>query len=238
MRPAIICHMISSLDGRIRVDRWTPPSDGTALKTVINPYYEISRHYDAQAKMLGRNTVRIDLIPEIFDHAGHPPTSKPETHKGVRETDRVCIVLDPEGKTYFRKNEIGGENVISVLGEGVSDHYLEHLRGLGVSYIFAGKNGEDLTQAFATLKNEFGIEKIIHHGGGTTNGVLLKAGMIDELSLLIYPGVDGLVGMPSLFDCFGNEDELPAAGQSLGLIGVKQLDHDVIWLRYRFHQKP
>ena len=50
------------------------------------------------------------------------------------------------------------------------------------------------------LRAEFGIETLSLQGGGIINGAFLKAGLLDELSLLIYPGIDGLSGVPSVFE--------------------------------------
>lgn len=36
MRPSIICHMISSIDGRIVPDRWTAPANGLERDTLVN----------------------------------------------------------------------------------------------------------------------------------------------------------------------------------------------------------
>lgn len=235
MLPYIICHMVCSIDGRIRVNRWSPTYYGVEIKTVISPYAALSREYNAQARMLGQNTVHLDFAREVFEHSNSPAVAEPGTFKGVIDSDRACIILDASGKTQYRENRIGGENVIAVLGEGVSEKYLDHLRSLGISYVFAGADGMDLKRALAFLKNDFGIEKIVHHGGGASNGLLFRAGLLDELSVVIYAGVDGLVGMPTILDCFGKEKDVPVTGQTFELLGVRQLDNGSVWLRYKIH---
>ena len=37
-------------------------------------------------------------------------------------------------------------------------------------------------------------------GGGHLNGSLLKAGLVDELSLLHYPVIDGAASSPTIFE--------------------------------------
>lgn len=115
------------------------------------------------------------------------------------------------------------------------DDYLLHLQKAGISYIFAGKDGFDLPHALEILGNEFGIKAISLQGGGIINGAFLKAGLIDEISIAIYPGIDGLSGVPSIFESVGVPDDLPAHGQSLELKSVKQLADGVVWLRYVIH---
>ncbi len=69
------------------------------------------------------------------------------------------------------------------------------------------------------------------------NVAFLKAGLIDEISIAIYPGIDGLSGIPSIFECVGTPNDLPAKGQSLELQSVKQLAENVVWLIYTVHHK-
>ncbi len=95
----------------------------------------------------------------------------------------------------------------------------------------------DLTAAKASsrgkiLSETFGIKTLLLEGGGKINGSFLKAGLIDEISVLIYPGVDGLAGVASIFEYVGKPDEKPAEGQSLRHIGTETLDGGMVWLRY------
>lgn len=104
-------------------------------------------------------------------------------------------------------------------------------------FIFAGEDGLDLPHALDILGSEFGIKAVSLQGGGIINGAFLKAGLIDEISILIYPGIDGLSGIPSIFESVGAPDNLPAQGQSLELKSVRQLGEGVVWLRYSVHHK-
>ncbi|MEW5925952.1 MAG: deaminase, partial [Gemmatimonadota bacterium] len=58
---------------------------------------------------------------------------------------------------------------------------------------------------------------------------MLRAGLIDEVSLLLAPVADGRVGMPSLFDA----DSDGATPRRLALDGVERRADDVLWHRYR-----
>ena len=81
----------------------------------------------------------------------------------------------------------------------------------------------------------FGIRSISLQGGGIINGAFLAAGLIDELSLVIYPGIDGLSGVPSIFEYLGKPGMKPAASQTLELKSAGRLEKGVVWLRYTFH---
>lgn len=239
MRPTIICHMMSTVDGRIIDSRWLSPYSPHGLldiDTFTEPYFTFSRNMDADAEMIGRKTAQMHHAPESFAYEGKPPAQNTTTFIGKRDTKRLRIVIDPKGKILYSQPSMCDENILTILGESVSEEYLAHLRGLGISYLFAGPDGKDLHRALDILGDTFGLKKILLQGGAIINGTFLQAGLIDELSLLIYPGVDGLAGVSAVFECEGRADELPAQGQALELLGMERLEHGIAWLRYKFHK--
>ena len=74
----------------------------------------------------------------------------------------------------------------------------------------------------ALLHKHSGVRRISLQGGGIINGAMLAAGLIDQLSLVVYPGIDGLTTAPSIFEYLGASDEHPAAGQSLELLSARK----------------
>ncbi|WP_295810072.1 hypothetical protein [uncultured Apibacter sp.] len=57
MKPTIICHMMSSVDGRLAADRWTPSFDGIEQDKMYNPYYKTEEELGGYAWMIGNNTI-------------------------------------------------------------------------------------------------------------------------------------------------------------------------------------
>jgi 5-amino-6-(5-phosphoribosylamino)uracil reductase len=51
---------------------------------------------------------------------------------------------------------VGGDHAVAVLGEQVSDAHLAELRIDGVSYVFAGQNGDNLSSAMERIGSIFG----------------------------------------------------------------------------------
>ena len=78
------------------------------------------------------------------------------------------------------------------------------------------------------LGKAFRLKTLLLEGGGRINGSFLKAGLIDEISLLVYPGIDGLSGMPTIFEHAGGEDGQPAVGQTLRHIATETLERNRI----------
>lgn len=232
MRPKIICHMVSSIDGRLLPDRWTPPARGVAHDIVRRLYEESAGHFDADGWIVGRVTME-DLMQGRAREIRTAPVAHRMNHVGDRRGRRVAVAVDPQGRLHYGTDEIAGDHIVAVLGEAVSDAYLAELREDGVSYVFAGRDGHDLPQAMCALGSDFGLKTLLLEGGGRINGAFLKRQLIDEISMLVYPGIDGLAGVPSIVDYAGGPDEKPAAGRALRHLATETLEGGMVWMRYR-----
>ena len=81
------------------------------------------------------------------------------------------------------------------------------------------------------LRRGFNLKKLMCQGGGKFNGSMLGAGLIDEISQVVVPIVDGGVGVSSFFDVDDPRQTKAAAG--LRLIWQKKLPNGVNWFRYK-----
>ena len=149
-----------------------------------------------------------------------------------RDAKAWGIFLEAYGKAVWARTDIGGDPILVILTEAVSNRHLAGLRADGVSYIFAGATEIDLGQALETLNRELGIERLMLEGGGGANGALLRAGLVDEISLVICPVVDGSTGGPTVFNS-GDVDLGPAPLERMTLESHEVLDGGAVWLRYR-----
>lgn len=113
--------------------------------------------------------------------------------------------------------------------EQVSDDYLAYLHSFDISYIFAGKEELDCTLALKKLKDLFHIDRLMVAGGGLMNASLLQEGLIDELSLVLSPLIDG-GRAASIFDRAAFLPERGAAAFTLQ--NVERLEGNGLWLRY------
>jgi len=89
----------------------------------------------------------------------------------------------------------------------------------------------DLREGLERLASDHGAKVIRVDSGGTLNGALLRAGLIDEVSVLMLPQLIGGTTPSSLF----RAEDLPAnaAPISLELISSRELKGGTLWLRYR-----
>ena len=235
--PKIISHINSSVDGRLVADRWTLPFNGNDIEDVLSVYTEIKDGYSADAWILGRNSVQKHFFSETFDNGTFTSATTFQTYIGHRDSKRSLVIFDSKGLIRYTDDKVYGDNIIAVLGENVSEEYLEFLRQKGISYLFAGADGYDYEKALHILYDEFAMRLVLLDGGGMLNGLFLKKQLIDELSLVIYPGIDALSGISSIYEYKGKDCEYPAYGQSLELMDMKQCRDGVIWLKYKIHKK-
>lgn len=148
----------------------------------------------------------------------------------------MFITVDPDADIFYTSDTLRGDNIVVILGTNATLDYLDMLREKGISYIVLD-DPTDLCEGLEILHDKFGIRSISLQGGGIINGAMLAAALIDELSLVLYPGIDGLAASPSIFEYIGNADTAPAAGQSLELTAVERMNHGIVWLRYKFHKE-
>ena len=117
-----------------------------------------------------------------------------------------------------------------ITDEACPKAYHDRLTEQGISWIAVGKNGINLARAMELLAEEFGVGRLAITGGGHINGAFLEAGLLDEVSFMVAPGIDGRAGMAAVFD--GLVDKNRPATQ-LRLESVKQLG-ETVWMRYKF----
>lgn len=226
MKPYVICHMMPSLDGRLRTSRW-------GLPAAENEYDRTAQTYRPDAWLIGRTTME-EFADGRWRGRGRRRTRGPrEDFIAPKEGEMYGVGLDSAGKLNWNSGTTEGDAVISVLSEAVSDNYLEHLRERGVSYIFAGRRpgNLDLELVLRKLREKFGIKRLLVEGGGKTTGAFLRAGLIDEISLLITPAVDGKMDEPALFDTVDFAG--PRALTNARILSVRKARGGTWWLNAR-----
>jgi 2,5-diamino-6-(ribosylamino)-4(3H)-pyrimidinone 5'-phosphate reductase len=231
-RPRIICHMAASADGRIVVDGWPD----AAAAAVRRHYEQVHASYEADGWICGRITMEPlagATRPEEEVAREYSGGARREDFTASGEHASFAFAVDPSGRLAWESNDIDGDHVVAILSNRVSDEYLAFLRERGVSYLFAGSADVDLALALNKIGARFGVRTLMLEGGGRINGGFLRAGLIDEVSLLVAPVADGRIGLPTLFDA-----ESKGTPTSLVLEAVERREDDVLWLRYRLAPTP
>lgn len=231
-RPRVICHMAASIDGRIVVDGW-PDSVASAVR---REYDELHASFGAQGWICGRVTMepfakRVRSEAEVakeYEESAERPDFRAEG-----DFESFAFAIDARGKLAWESNDIGGDHVVAILSHRVSNGYLASLSEKKVSYLLAGTDDIDLSLALEKIRAVFGVRTLMLEGGGGINGSMLRAGLLDEISLLVAPVADGEVGRASVFDVKAQgEASFPHRERALVLRSVEQRSDNMLWLRY------
>lgn len=222
MRPYIICHMLSSVDGKI---------DGAALRPVTaqGDYEATGAKLQGDAWICGRTTMQQHFAEdEPFVSASNRPAGPQPVHV-ARKAKSYAISVDTTGKLRWAGGDLDGDHLICIVSERAPEDYLSLLRANGISYVVAGGPAVDLVKAVALLAEHFGIRRLLLEGGGHINGAFLQADLVDEVSLLLVPGIDGRHEIPAVFD---GVNPAQKTAVPLKLKSIERREKDALWLRY------
>ena len=109
--------------------------------------------------------------------------------------------------------------------------YLKYLDKHGISYIMAGEKMVDMHAALEALRARYKVKKVRADCGGTLNGVLLRAGLVDEVSLIVNPSLVGGRSPVSIF--VGEHLDSPELAVRVRLTHMEKLKGGAVWLRYK-----
>lgn len=230
---------MASVDGYIQVEHWTAPYEQDVQGEIMQLYAQMGSTLQTDAWTFGRNTLR-DIFPDrtdIFpieekDATKDAPVMVESHYQAPRHSERMFISFDPESDIIYTSPQLRGSDIVVVLSmRTATPRYLSLLRGMGISYLVKADTSH-LTTILEELNAIFGIQAISLQGGGLLDGAMLSNGVIDEQSILFYPGLNGKEGAVSIFD----KVKAKAMGRTtLQLISAQTLAHGVVWLRYKVH---
>ncbi len=199
-RPYIICHMVTSIDGKVTGEFLSRPE----CEAAIDVYYEMNRAYQAQGSggfICGRITMEGSFTGGWYpDLSEYQPVEKRLGHymnfwlDDVTDDTYFAIAFDPKGKLGWRSHVIedsdpgyGGARIIEVLTQQVDGRYLSYLQDKGIPYFFAGETDIDVGLALQILRDHLTPGFYVLEGGSIINGHFLRADCVDEISLVQAP---------------------------------------------------
>ena len=220
-KPYIICHMMTAIDGRIDCGM-------TEKMQGVKEYYSTLDALKCTAFVSGRVTAQLEMsLPGEFTAQNSEALGK-EAFSKKRSAKAYNVAVDTQGTLLWNEDKDADEALIIVTSEKVSKEYLAYLDSKNISWIACGKEHIDLARASAILHDEFGVERMAIVGGGHINAGFLDAGLLDEVSVLLAPGIDGRGGMAAMFDGLPMDRE----PFQLKLDSVQPFDDGAIWIRY------
>jgi 2,5-diamino-6-(ribosylamino)-4(3H)-pyrimidinone 5'-phosphate reductase len=212
--PRLIVYAAVSLDGKT-----------TGFAADVGLYYELASTWKEDASLCGSDT-----MVAAADEAGAADSGE---QPKASSSAPLLVVPDSRGRVkawpyllslpYWR-------GAVVLCSSATPASYLSDLAELGIETIFAGDNHVDYRSALAELRERFGVKTMRVDSGGTLSGLLLREGLVDEVSVLVFPV---LVGNASSLSIFNLPEGVPSGDVvSLALRGVEVPRDDAVWLRY------
>ncbi|MBP5092173.1 MAG: dihydrofolate reductase family protein [Bacilli bacterium] len=222
-RAKVIVHMFVTIDGK--TTEYLQGSKDARFGGAIYDQFTLSL---GEAWGCGRATFDSHLQVDLSKFSGKPHDRKDR----FKESDKpLCFAIDRYGKLRYKRPTMHYGpidcQVIEALTDQVDDATLHHYDEIGVGYIFAGKEEFDM-DLFLEKLYAHGIKTFVLCGGANINQEFLKRDLVDEISLIMVPGVSGTRnGITS----FGSLD--PGLPKLFQLIEAKDIGHNCVRLRYK-----
>ena len=229
-KPYIICYMVTSIDGKVTGDFLSLHE----CEAATDVYYELNREYNkngANGFICGRVTMESSFTGGWYpDLSKYPCIENKDDFIPDNLSGFYAVSFDPKGKLGWKSNKIIDEDpgynnaqIIEVLTEQADERYLGYLQDMKIPYIFAGKTEIDVNIALAKLYDLTGISSLLLEGGSIVNGYFERAGVIDELSLVVAPIIADAQDKP-LF--------MASSVLDFELKEIKKYDNSVVWMNY------
>jgi 2,5-diamino-6-(ribosylamino)-4(3H)-pyrimidinone 5'-phosphate reductase len=166
----------------------------------VGLYYELAGRFQADAMLSGSQTVITAFagheLPETEEALTQPPARDPA------DTRPWLVIVDSRGRVgplaQLRRQPYW-RDVIMLCSRATPQARLRELEQQQVEHIIAGDDRVDLAAALAEVRERYGINEVRVDSGGILNGVLLRAGLVNELSLIINPCLVGGTTPASFF---------------------------------------
>lgn len=215
----VVVHNAVSVDGRI--DGFVPD---------IALYYDLVGTWDVDAHLTGADTlIEGEGTASDDPEGGADPPSEAADEEEWDEPP-LLVVTDSRGRVtgWERiRNSPYWRDVLVLCSEATPSEYLTGLEEAAMPYVVNGQDHVDLEAAMDTLADR-NVETVLVDSGGTLSGALLRAGLVDEVSVLVHPT---LVGGTSARSFVRGPDPTDRA-TTLEVIDIERPAEDVVWLRY------
>ena len=216
MLPHVVHHGEASLDGRI-----------DHIRPDVGRFYSLAAGFHEDAILTGADTLLQGAELPAQDDA-EPPM--PEAIGG----DGPLFVVTDSRCRFDRWNWLRKQpywrDAVALVAQASPAEGLERLAAKGVPVIVCGDRRVDLRAALETLAARHAVRTVRVDSGGALSGALVRAGLVDEVSVLLEPVLVGGVS-PRTF-LRGPDPTAPEDVARLHLQKVEQFDDGLVWLRY------
>jgi 2,5-diamino-6-(ribosylamino)-4(3H)-pyrimidinone 5'-phosphate reductase len=214
MRPRVVIHNAASVNGEL-----------SGYEIDLDLHYRLAGRLACDATLVGSRTILASPEGACVDDPSETVEGAPS------DAGSVLVVADSKGRVRcWSALQSAGlwKRFVSIAAAVTPAEHLEYLRGRGVGVIVAGEEHVDFTEALARLGAAWGVTAVRVDSGGMLNGILVRDGLVDELSVVLQPALT-----------FGDDPVplvRPAPGIDprvrLSLRDVERFDGGEVWLHY------
>lgn len=249
-RPRLVVSVTTTIDGRVTVDRsstllepdaqqvWRSLHTPGADRLIAERRRWLEERHQPRAVLEGSGTF-------VTESAG-PPAALPAPatdgselfrhHLPDAGEVRWFVVVDGRGRVRWTSRGDESTRLLVLVSAATPAAYLAYLRREAIPYLVAGASRVDLGLALTLLQTRLGLQTVVSEAGGGLNGALLRAGLVDELHVVLLPALLGGRDVPASFDGppLGPGD-VPLA---LQLHQVRSTHDGALWLHYAVDGGP
>lgn len=213
MRPRIVVHNVTSMDGRLTLapgvnlmagdERWA-----AMAADLGDPYAWARATHDPEVFLEGSGSLLNPVDAPLQD--AEPLPAPVGVHFLPDEVvhapgRRWFAIVDGAGAVDLQFTEWpdeawAGWHALVLTSLAASAAHLEVLRGRGIPHLVVGERRVALGAALELLHDVLGVRTVVSTGGGRLGGALLRQGLVDEIDLELLPWAVGGRGTPALFD--------------------------------------
>jgi 2,5-diamino-6-(ribosylamino)-4(3H)-pyrimidinone 5'-phosphate reductase len=193
----------------------------------MGTYYRLAETFRPDAIISGAETMLKAGVSEEV------PEWSYEVAKNYPSCSRcIMAIVDSQGRVSnwsALKKQPFWKMPVALCSESTPMEHLDHLKAEGVDTVIAGKDKVDLGKALEILQQRYKVETVRVDSGGTLAAIMLKEGLVDELSVIVSPCIVGNLSKTSLV----SSDLLDLDSCiKLALQHIEELDDGKVWLKY------
>jgi riboflavin biosynthesis pyrimidine reductase len=246
-RPKVITFSVASVDGRMAVspdvlllwgdERWQALDEPSETLEWLKGLHQPQATLEGSGSFVREADEPAALPPAEGDVAALVEDFLPEAVVQRSGHQGWFMVVDGRGRVrdWIKDGAIFGEawqgwHLLVLVARHTPPPYLAYLQRESIPYLVAGEDRVDLALVLEKLRARLGLTRVLSTAGGRLSGALLRAGLVDEVNVVLLPAIIGGTDTPSLFDSpVLGAGEFPAR---LRLLSAQVQANGRLWLRY------
>lgn len=245
-RPKVVVYGEASVDGRLTIapgvllmfgdERWDSiAGSNDEITHWLREKHKPQAYLEGSGSLVAQ-TRETNLLPPVKgdlqllykDFLPESVVKRPDHHGWFCTIDSKGLIRWKYKE--FPSEEWKGWHLMVIVSTQTPPEYLAYLQKENIPYIVAGKERVDLKLTLKKMRSRLGIESVLSTSPGKLGGALLRAGLVDEVNILVLPSIIGGFKTPSLFQ--SPELKTKEWPTPLKLIWAQVQNNGRIWLRY------